>query len=104
VELFEAELARRGLRYSAASSPGRCVVWVDGTRLAVSLDNLVRQLTGAEDDAQRVSWFIDQVIAAAQPSSLTTDGLYWFLEPGGSDVLWRLGAQEVSRYASCSRI
>jgi hypothetical protein len=33
---FEAELARRGLRYSAAPSPGRCVVWVHGTRLVVS--------------------------------------------------------------------
>ena len=83
VELFEAELARRGLRYSAAPPPGRCVVWVDGTRLVVSLGNLARQLTGAEDDAQRVSWFTDQVIASAQRASLTTDGLYWFLEPGG---------------------
>lgn len=83
VELFEAELASRRLRYSPGPSPGRCVVWVDGTLLVVSLDNLARQLTGADDDAQRVSWFTDQVIAAAQLSSLTADGLYWFLESGG---------------------
>jgi hypothetical protein len=83
VELFEAELARRGLRYSAVPFSSQCVVWVRGTRLVVSLDNLARQFTGAEDDAQRVSWFTDQVIAAAEPASLTADGLYWFLEPGG---------------------
>jgi hypothetical protein len=83
MELFEAELARRGLRYSAASSPGQYVVWAHGARLVVSLDNLTRQLTGAEDDAERVSWFTDQVVAASRPASLTTDGLYWFLEPNG---------------------
>jgi hypothetical protein len=32
MELFEAELARRGLRYSAASSPGQYVVWAHGAR------------------------------------------------------------------------
>jgi hypothetical protein len=54
---------------------------VDGTRLVVSLDNLARQLAGGEDDLQQVAWFTDQVIAAARPAALTTDGLYWFLEP-----------------------
>jgi len=57
------------------SFPGRCVVWVHGTRLVVGLDNLARQLTAAENDAW-VSWFASQVIVAALPASLTADGLY----------------------------
>jgi hypothetical protein len=48
----------------------------------VGLDNLARQLTAAENDAQRVSWFAGQVIVAALPASLTADGPYWSLEPG----------------------
>ena len=80
-ELFEAELARRGLRHAADVRSGRCVVWVRGAKLAVSLDNLARQLTGDEGDAERVAWFTDQVIAAAGPAALTADRLYWCLEP-----------------------
>lgn len=75
------ELASRGLRYNAGPDPNGYTVWIDGTRLMVSLDNLARQLTGAEDDAQQVAWFTDQVIAAAQPTSLTAGGFYWFLQP-----------------------
>src|SRR5260370_42120503 len=79
-ELFEAELARRGLRHAADVRSGGCVVWVRGAKLAVSLDNLARQLTGDEGDAERVAWFTDQVIAAAGPAALTADGLV--LVPG----------------------
>src|SRR5258707_3945743 len=80
-ELFEAELARRGLRHAADVRSGRCVVWVRGAKLAVSLDNLARQLTGDEGDAERVAWFTDQVIAAAGPAGLSADGPYLCLEP-----------------------
>src|SRR5258708_27133183 len=80
-ELFEAELARRGLRHAADVRSGRCVVWVRGAKLAVSLDNLARQLTGDEGDAERVAWFTDQVIAAAGPPALTAHGPYLCLEP-----------------------
>lgn len=79
-ELFEAELARRGIRHAEAG-PGRFVIWVDGAKLLVSLDNLARQLTGDDDDRGRVAWFADQVISAAGPAALTPDGLYWHLEP-----------------------
>jgi hypothetical protein len=47
----------------------------------VSLDNFARQLTGSGDHGELVSWFADQVLAAAQPASLTPAGLYWCLEP-----------------------
>jgi hypothetical protein len=80
-ELFEAELARRGLRHGADVGSGWCVVWVRGAKLAVSLDNLAGQLTGDNGDAERVAWFTDQVIGAAGPAALTADGLYWCLEP-----------------------
>jgi hypothetical protein len=81
LEGLEAELAARGLRYAVDVSSGRCVIWVHGARLMVSLDNLVRQLTGTEHDREQISWFIDQVLAAAQPASLTAEGLSWCLEP-----------------------
>jgi hypothetical protein len=50
-------------------------------KLVVSLDNLARQLTGDDGDADRVAWFTDRVIGAAGPAALTPDGLYWYLEP-----------------------
>jgi hypothetical protein len=81
LEGFEAELAARGLRHAVDVSSGRCVIWVHGARLMVSLDNLARQLTGTEHDREQISWFTDQVLAAAQPASLTAEGLSWCLEP-----------------------
>jgi hypothetical protein len=80
-ELFEAELARRGLRHADDDASGRFVVWVSGQRLPVSLDNLGRQLAGDDGDARRVAWFTDQVLATAAPAVLSADGLYWHLEP-----------------------
>jgi hypothetical protein len=80
-ELFEAELARRGIRYISDSGSGRCVVWAGGGKFVVSLDNLARQVTGDKSDPDRVAWFTDQVIGAAGPAALTADGLYWYLEP-----------------------
>jgi hypothetical protein len=50
-------------------------------KLVVSLDNLARQLTGEDGDADRVAWFTDRVIGAAGPAAPTADGLYWYLEP-----------------------
>jgi hypothetical protein len=50
-------------------------------KLVVSLDNLARQLTGDDGDADRVAWFTDRVVGAAGPAALTPDGLYWYLEP-----------------------
>jgi hypothetical protein len=75
-ELFEAELARRRLQHASDAGSGRCVVWAGGVKLVVSLDNLARQLTGDDGDADRVAWFTDRVIGAAGPAALTPDGLY----------------------------
>ena len=69
------------MRYASDPGSGRCVVWVRGAKLVVSLENLARQLTGDDGDAERVEWFTDQVIGAAGPAALTADGLYWYLEP-----------------------
>ena len=80
MELFTAELAARGLRHAVDPGSGRCVVWIGEARLMVSLNNLARQLAGYGDQGERVAWFVDQVLAAAAPSSLTPAGLYWCLE------------------------
>src|SRR5258708_32385777 len=83
-ELFEAELARRGLQHAADVRSGRCVVWVRGAKLAVSLDNLARQLTGDEGDAERGAWFTDQGIAAAGPAALAAAGVVRWCGPNSS--------------------
>lgn len=80
-DLFEAELARRGMGFTSGRWPGRYEIRAGGRQVLVSLDNLARQLTGGDQDAERVAWFTDQVLAATTPAGLTADGLYWLLEP-----------------------
>lgn len=82
-ELFEAELIRRGVEYSATRWPGQYEVRAGRRPLRVSLDNLARQLDGGDQDAERVAWFTDQILAAAAPADLTADRLYWLLQPSG---------------------
>ena len=79
-ELFEAELARRGVGYSATRWPGRYEIRAGELLVRVSLDNLARQLSGDDQDAERVAWFTDQVLTAVTPDDLAADGLYWLLE------------------------
>lgn len=85
-ELFSAELARRGLRHAAGPLPGQVDIWTGGMRLEVSVENLARRLSGGENDALLVAQFTDHVITAARPAALTTQGLYWFLEPSDYQV------------------
>ncbi len=89
-ELFQAELARRGVP-STVAGDGRWMVSVGGMKLLVSLDNLDRQLAGGGADAERVAAFTGQVLAAAQLTPITTAGLYWFPEPNDYLVARRSG-------------
>jgi hypothetical protein len=79
-DLFRGELARRGAVYTVAGD-GRWMVTVGSMRMLVSLDNLDRQLAGDAADAERVAFFADQLLAAAQMPPVTAVGLYWFAEP-----------------------
>jgi hypothetical protein len=79
--LFESELRRRGLTFAVDRESGRYEITVSGTRLLVSVDNLGRRLHGDARDAERVSGFVDSLVAAGEPHSITSAGLYWCLEP-----------------------
>jgi hypothetical protein len=57
------------------------MVTVGSMRMLVSLDNLDRQLAGDGADAERVSFFADQLLAVPQMPPVTAAGLYWFAEP-----------------------
>jgi hypothetical protein len=90
-ELFGAELARRGARWSAADD-GRWMISVGSVQILVSLDNLDRQLAvdGAEGEA--VEAFTTRVLAAAELPPVTADRLYWFAEPNDYNVLAEIRA------------
>jgi hypothetical protein len=79
-ELFEAELARRGVAFSVTQWPGQYEVRVGEFLVRVSLDNLARQVSGNAQDAERVTWFTEQVLTAVMPADLAASGLYWLLE------------------------
>src|SRR5688572_6118466 len=80
--LFEAELNRRGLRFSIDPECGRHLLERDGGELRVSLENIAREL-GGEDDEERMARFVDQVIPplGRKDAHWRADHLYWALEP-----------------------
>jgi hypothetical protein len=79
-DLFESELRRRDMEFRV-DSVGRYEISLRQRRLLVSLDNLGRDLVGDDQDVDRVAEFLDQVVATIESRPITSDGLYWCLEP-----------------------
>lgn len=78
-ELFEVELRRRGISFQSDGSGGY-EISLQERRFRVSLDNLARDVVGDNRDAERVAFFVDQVVAASEPRLVTSNRLYWYLE------------------------
>jgi hypothetical protein len=81
-KLFEEELTKRGVKFSIDEESGRHVVFVNGGRSLVSLQNVQRDLE-RDNDVGRVSRFVDSVIASASMSGRipSADQIYWSIEP-----------------------
>src|SRR5215469_976273 len=90
-ELFQAELTRRGATWSIAAD-GRWMVSLGSMRILVSLDNLDRQLAVEGVVGEAVEAFTAGVLAVAELSPVTADGLFWFAEPNDYDVLAEIRA------------
>jgi uncharacterized protein YtpQ (UPF0354 family) len=79
---FEDELRQRGFAFSIDAESGRYAVEIEGGRTLVNLDNLKRDVA-VDGDVSRIARFIDAVVASAGAfeAVLSTDKLYWCLEP-----------------------
>lgn len=80
-ELFEAELAERGVRFAADPQTGLYTIPVGEAQLTVSLDNLSRDFQ-RDGDVGRIARFVDMVMEAARGDETppTANELYWALE------------------------
>jgi hypothetical protein len=81
-KIFEEELTKRGVKFSIDEESGRHVVFVNGGRSLVSLQNLERDVE-KDNDRERISQFVDSVIASASMSGRipSADQIYWSIEP-----------------------
>ena len=79
---FERELTRRGATFTVEAETGRYQLEIDGWKIAVALDNLLKEV---EDDRDfgRVARFVDTVFATpgSDDTKIASERLFWSLEP-----------------------
>lgn len=84
VQLFEQELQRRDISFTRDSESGRHVIErADGTRLLLSLDNLIREFE-SDKDMGRIARFIDTALASGRWSRTWAEArarIFLALEP-----------------------
>jgi hypothetical protein len=81
-DAFEAELGKRGIRFTVQKESGRYRLKVDGTELLVSIENLQRDFA-TDGDLARVARFVDTVLTTTvtDEKPLDPQRLFWCFEP-----------------------
>ena len=69
--LFQKALLTRGLEFSIDAVSGRYAIEVNGTQMLVGLENLKRDMA-LDGDADRVTRFVDSILASSSPSDGAT--------------------------------
>lgn len=82
IAAFEEELRKRGVVFGVEKGTGRYQFRLGETDMAVSLDNLLKEVE-ADHDLTRVGRFVKVVMetSTAGANAISREGLFWCLEP-----------------------